>query len=490
MGDGRVQCLAGAAVWWMWGCGEEPTRDPGPGPDPAAHSGAHSAPGGHTGPPAVHTGSAAPTDVVLVVLDDVGTDEFAAYGVHPDQPKLPVLESLASGGLVFEHAYGAPTCSPARAALYTGRHGRRSGMGRWILPSEEQYTLPVQATLATVLAAASPPWTTAFVGKWHLVSYDRPSPWTHPAELGFVDFRGPLANVGEPVDPGNGRNYFRWELATSEGLSSVSTYATTGQVDDALEALASMPSPSLLVLSLTAAHVPLHLPPPELLSTPVDDTSPDWALQRAAAEALDHELGRLLDTMDAARRERTTFVVVGDNGTDRDFIRPPFSTARHKGTLYDGGVRVPLVVSGPLATPGRTEALVHVVDVLPTLAELAGAPLPAGPLDGASFAATLADPGSTGPREYVYSELFAPNGPGPWTQDESMVRNRDHKFVRDAITGAESLFHYVPGALDEGPDLLLTGQATALDLAAADELRGVLAAHLDALAAGVPVPLR
>jgi arylsulfatase B len=475
-------------MWWMWGCGEEPKVDGRGRSDPAVHSGGP-ATGGHTGRSGVHSGTSASTDVVLVVLDDVGTDEFAAYGVHPDQPKLPVLESLAAEGLVFDHAYGAPTCSPARAALYTGRHGRRSGMGRWILPSEERYTLPPQPTLATVLAAASPPWATAFVGKWHLVSYDRQSPWSHPGELGFVDFRGPLGNVGEPVDPGNGRNYFRWERATVDGLSSVSTYATTGQVDDALEVLASMPSPSLLVLSLNAAHVPLHVPPAELVSTPVDETSPDWALQRAAAEAADHELGRLLGAMDPERRERTTFVVVGDNGTDRDFIRPPFSTARHKGTLFDGGVRVPLVVSGPLATPGRTEALVHVVDVLPTLAELSGAPLPEGPLDGASFAATLADPGSAGPREYVYSELFAPNGPGPWTQDESMVRDRHHKLVRDAITGTESLYRYVPGALDEGPDLLVAG-ATAADLAAADVLRGVLAAHLDALAAGVPVPLR
>jgi arylsulfatase A-like enzyme len=208
-------------------------------------------------------------------------------------------------------------------------------------------------------------------------------------------------------------------------------------------------------------------------------------LQRAVVEAADTELGRLLASAPPEILADTTVILMGDNGTKREAVEPPYDPLRSKRTVFEGGVRVPLVVAGPhvAARGSRSAALVEIVDLFVTVAELAGVPLVdvagggsgfplAGsevrPVDGRSLLPYLADPAAPSERDLVFVEMFEPNGSPPYTLDHTAVRDATHKLVRE--DGVETLYELVPGALDEGPDLLADG-VSAEEQAILDALR-------------------
>jgi arylsulfatase A-like enzyme len=195
-------------------------------------------------------------------------------------------------------------------------------------------------------------------------------------------------------------------------------YATTALVDDALEWIDQQPtqSPWLVMLAFNAPHTPFHAPPAALRPTFSDadlDADSDGECDqnrdcfRAAIEALDTELGRFLDTATEFDGGRPTVVVVlGDNGSPGQVVQPPFTREHSKDSLYEGGVHVPLIISGPtsiIAGRGATDGLAHAaVDVFATLIELAGLSVPDG-VDGVSLLPMLADPSSS-VRETLYTD--------------------------------------------------------------------------------------
>jgi arylsulfatase A-like enzyme len=251
-----------------------------------------------------------------------------------------------------------------------------------------------------------------------------------------------------------------------------------------------MPEPWFLYLPLTAAHTPWTPPPSDLLPEPLPDRPTDIESFHAVLQAADRELGRFLDELGPGLLERTTVIVMGDNGTPSLAVDERYDPERQKHTVYEGGVHVPLIVTGPhVATPGRTtDALVHLTDIFPTVAEIAGVPL-LGPdgallvdaadgerrLDGRSWLSILEDPDREG-ADFVYTEAFLPNGTGTRLQlDRRMVRDDRFKLVR--IDLAEFLFDLEHGGVDpDGEDLLLAPLSR--EARAAHER---LSAQLDAL---------
>ncbi len=401
------------------------------------------------------------TNVLVVVLDDWGVDMFAPAGVHPDAPALPVLEGLANEGVYFAHAYAAPTCSPTRSQILTGRYSFRTGIGE---PIAQWQSVPALAfdevTLAEVLESAAPrPVATSAIGKWHLGSL-AVGDADHPNLQGFDWFEGTLGNLFF------GQRYDDYTKVTN-GVSQTSTvYATTEQVDDALERIAAMPQPWLMCLAFNAPHQPFHAPPASLHSYALsgDPNATPNAHYKAAMEALDTELGRLLDSMPAAVRANTTILVIGDNGTPNEAVTPPAVDGQNKGSLFEGGVRVPLIVAGKhVAQPGRTsDALVHSVDLFATVAELFDTDFRAGvgdarPIDSVSFAELLRDPSAPPTRADLFHERFSPNGPGPYVGRGWMLRNERWKLIRRE--GQADMFYDMQGLDLEGP---------ALDLGALD----------------------
>jgi arylsulfatase B len=412
-----------------------------------------------------------PENVLLVLLDDIGVDKVGAYG-DPRAPRTPVLDRLAAEGMLFRSAYASPLCSPTRANVMTGRHARRTGVGNLVSFREDLPLSPDEIGLGELLAYSPWAWETSAVGKWHLGSMLEGDLLHHPASMGFDWYAGSLENLTVSFS-GEGHHYQLWEKDTNGSLSLSQRYATLETTDDALVRARTMAEPWLLYVAYNASHLPFHWPPADLHTY---DEEPDYEeassfLRQHAAmtEAVDRELGRLLSGLDPEVRQRTTVIVMADNGSEREVILPSHNVQRHKGTAYEGGVHVPLIVAGPrVAEPGsESRALVHAVDLFATVAEIAGVPLEGegaplflGPVDGVSLLPLLADPASLGERPYVISEKFRPNGPGPEGSSTRMIRDRGWKLIREVKDGevSDELFRMVPDAWDEGPELLADGE--------------------------------
>ena len=240
-----------------------------------------------------------------------------------------------------------------------------------------------------------------------------------------------------------------------------------------------MPEPWFLYLAFNAAHQPFHAPPSPLHGYTLSGAPNDTPSEHVAAtvQAMDTEIGRLLAAIDPAVLDNTTIIFLGDNGSDSAGTVPPWPDAG-KGSLYEGGVRVPLIVAGrEVSAPGREEhAFVHLVDVFSTVAELfdvdlASAMPDARPIDGRSFARFLRAPGAAPTHATVYAESFAPNGPGPYTASRRMLRDDRWKVIEHLIGPDE--FYDLQGLAFEGVDLFPAG-LTAEQQSAYDSLKAEL----------------
>lgn len=405
---------------------------------------------------------------LIFVADDVGTDKIGAYREAETAPVTPHIDALANRGVLFRNAYTYPVCSASRSALLTGRYGRRTGMGGVIELKQSHYELPLdEITIPEALnlggKAVGKSWEAVAIGKWHLSGFDTESSFLHPLLQGFAHHRGTIGNlINTSRDYGTRGNYYHYERAVDGVPSWSTTYATTQSADDAIEALSTMTSPWFLWVAFNAAHEPFDPPPPGLARTDTIAEDPDSRREIAIIEAMDHEIGRIIASMEPEDTAVTTIIFIGDNGTPKEAILPPFEPSHGKATLFEGGTNVPLIVAGPpVKRPGRESvALVSAVDLFPTLLALAEIPLPAGlVLDGTSFLPLLVDPTAPGARQFVFTERFSPIGPGPYEMDQSAVRDERYKLVRNKNN--KLFFYDLAGRFDDGPGLppqALTGE--------------------------------
>lgn len=441
---------------------------------------------GTVAPPTGETGSAPTwTNVLVLLTDDQGVDKVAVYGEHPQPPRTPRMDALAAEGVLFRNAYATPICSPSRAALLTGRMGRRTGFGA-VVQVHQGKELPLgEVTLPEHLAAADPPYANAGIGKWHIGAYNADNDVNHPNLSGFDRFSGTMGNLYDEGDPdGLDHGYYHWDHLVDGVVTKDDRYATTVQVDDALEAMGTLPEPWLVYVAFSAPHKPLDPPPPEL-GTYGDLTGErdEKVLYDAVVEALDTEIGRLLDSMDEQVRERTAIFLLSDNGTPDHAVRAPWDPRRGKDTPYEGGSNVPLVVVGPqVLSPGtETDALVHVVDVSATIAALAGAPDDGVERDGIPLLPLLADPAAVWARDVVHTEKFGPTGPPPYASDWRI--SRDDRFKLIDIEGKGTELFDLEGRVDDGPAI----EFGTLSAAEQAEVEALEQAH-EAFWAAIPPP--
>jgi arylsulfatase A-like enzyme len=399
-------------------------------------------------------------NMIVVIGDDLGVDLLSCYGEGTLPACTPTIDSLAQRGMLFRNAWTSPLCSPTRAQLVTGRSSFRTGVGanagRW----QDSHGLPTsEVTLPEVLAGYDSAW----VGKWHLAHPTAPGEGaTHPNNSGFGYFAGSLLNLNNgPI--GQTWDYFNW-LKTVNGVETVSTtYATTDTADEAIYAAATMQEPWLLVVSFNAPHVPLQEPPANLVTCNPGTGDPDVDLKRKALEAMDRELARVLGSVDP---DAYVFFI-GDNGTEREAILPPFDRDHGKGTLYEGGINVPLIVAGPGVAHGECTALVSSTDLFATLAEIGRAPHAAE--DSVSLVPYLR--GYMTPRRAtVYAERFAPNGDEQYVTRTRAIRNERFKLIESTECPDE----FYDLLLDPFEQNNLYGHMTPLQLRAYDALRALL----------------
>ena len=407
--------------------GDAGVRDAAPAdatPPPDAAPGDAGVDGG--GDAAVDAGPAIPPNILLVIGDDMGTDSNVCYTVAADPGRAPRLAALCAGGVTFDNAWAAPSCSPTRATILTGRHGFRTNVGFAGHPLP-----PGERALPQALTDGNPAYAVGAVGKWHLGGPLNGGA-NHPNLVGFPTYMGNLQ--------GAVANYSNWTRTVNGVSAPESRYATTATVDDASGWINAQTTPWFMWLAFNSAHSPFHTPPaglhtyPEIIGVP--PPSRPYTHYHAMLEAMDMELGRMLDGLDPAVRARTWIIFVGDNGTPPEVAQPEIPTGHAKGTLYQGGTHVPLTISGPgVVSPGRrVAALVSTVDIFKTILELASVdpalalPVGSATVDSVSMVPYLKNPSQAPLRSWIMTEQFG-NTAG-FGRTGKAIRDASYKLIR------------------------------------------------------------
>ena len=333
-------------------------------------------------------GQAQTPNILLVIADDLGTDALNGYTDQTLKPITPTLDSIRNEGITFTNAWAAPVCTPTRASIMSGKHGSKTD----VLGVPGNLGLEHTSLLSTLNAQSPKNYTNAVVGKWHI---SQPQDPLHPSQHGAEYYMGFLA--GFPAD------YNEWEKTQDGTRETVNNYVTSTITNSAITWVDRQDSPWLLWVAHAAPHTPFHVPPSEMYSI----RNPTTNLQKfiAMIESVDYEIARLLASMSEAERENTVVIFMGDNGTSGTVIRD-YPREHSKGTLYEGGIRVPFIISGKVVTRKNEvePALINVLDLHATILELTGESLNGGVHNSLSFKHLL--DGSIGTnRDYNYMEL-------------------------------------------------------------------------------------
>jgi len=367
--------------------------------------------------------AAPPPNIVILLADDLGWTDLACYG--SDLHQTPNLDALAAKGLRFTNAYAAaPICSPTRAALLTGKSPVRLGMTTWheasvegpdqdahLISPPSQPNLPrTERTLAEHLKEVG--YQTFHVGKWHLGNAEY-----YPETQGFdVNIGGTL--WGAPATyfwPYRGES--SQELRYVPGLAGGQTneYLTNRLTDEAVRLLENVgDQPFFLNMWFHAVHTPIEAEEDSVVyyKEKLDrhpskhHRNPTYA---AMVDNLDQNVGRILNKLEKMGVAQNTIIIfTSDNGgvahanakwgtiTDNAPLRSG------KGSLYEGGLRFPLIIRSPQITKPGTDchATVTTQDFFPTICELLNLSAPAG--DGTSLAPLLRDPHTSWSRDTLY----------------------------------------------------------------------------------------
>jgi arylsulfatase A-like enzyme len=314
-------------------------------------------------------------------------------------------------------------CSPTRATILTGKYGIRTGV---LWPGDE-ISLAETSLQSFINTNVPNTYNHAVIGKWHLAGRDQAKPGyiDNPNLMGIDYFAGLIGGgVGD---------YFSWPLVENGQSSDSQDYTTTAFVDLTIDWIAGQQGPWFAWLAFNAPHTPFHLPPLGLHDR--DTLSADQAAidadprpyYLAMIEAMDREIGRLLASFSAETRANTVIIYIGDNGTPRQVIQGHVP-GHGKGSVYEGGVAVPLIVSGRgvTRTGERESALVSSVDLFATIAALAGTGTEEFN-DSKSFAELLSN-ATTGLREYAYTEIK--RDMDPFFRDDWAIRNDRYKLIQ------------------------------------------------------------
>ena len=347
----------------------------------------------------------APPNILLILLDDLGWTDLHCQG--NERLSTPNIDRLASEGMRFTDAYAAaPVCSPTRAAILTGQAPARlritnhiSGRdfvpdGATLLPAEMRRHLPLEhETIAEHLRAAG--YATGFFGKWHVAGVPgrqgKGQLEFYPEQQGFDVNVGGCAAGGPPT-------YFDPYRIHNLPPRREGEYLPDRLADETIAFMrAHRDRPFFAALWNYTVHWPMEAPQ-ELIAKYEKRLGPGLKDARYGAmiEAMDAALGRILAEIDALRlRERTLVIFTSDNGALLSVadLRP---LRLGKGYLYEGGIRVPLIVRWPgVVRPGSVcSTPVVSTDLFPTMLAAAGrAPAKNTPQDGESMVPLLRETG-------------------------------------------------------------------------------------------------
>jgi len=478
-----------------------------------------------------------PPDIIFVILDDAGIDQFTVFGNGGiDPPLVPNINTIADEGLKFTNAWATPECSPSRSAFFTGRWGLRTGVTTALIPKmlPQAQVSPYEVTLPRLLRTAG--YHSAMMGKYHLGSAN-PSGNCSPATRGFDYFQGNmeagppaidtqagsdsvpdgtydcgfvrregdqnLAEIGacyfsdqscqssvigkaclqqgglliarqacqpevpEQLDFDRTNGYYVWPntpnqgslpapmdcasrgsgcanltcpISSSEEPQLQREYMSDTQTRDAITWWQQQAGPKMLTVSYNSIHTPYQQPPgdggqeePDTAQCQGDDLQrfPDtFTLINSMFKSVDQLIADLLAGLSVASLDanglvdelyldemNTMLVIIGDNGSFAPSVRLPYDPLRSKGSVFQTGVLVPLIIAGPLVRGERgreVSDMVNGADLYQLFAQFAGIDPavvvpPAHRLDSVDMMPYLKDAEAPTVRQYNYTEVSGDN---------------------------------------------------------------------------------
>lgn len=393
-----------------------------------------------------------PPNIVFILADDLGWTDTGTYGSQ--YYETPHIDRLAGQGLKFTRFHACQNCQPTRAALMTGQYGPRTGIytvgsidrfawwTRPLRPADNVTALPLdKVTVAQALKQAG--YATGMFGKWHLGEQGG----HHPARRGFDEA---IVSMGKHFEFGTNP---KTEHPAGQYLADFLTDRALDFVRRHREV------PFFLYLPHFAVHSPHHAKP-EWVARFKDKAGvgghrdPTYA---AMIASVDESVGRVMGTLDElGLAERTVLVFSSDNGGVGGYVREGIKQAGDitdnaplrsgKGSLYEGGTRVPLVVRWPgVVRPGTVcdVPTIH-VDLFPTFLEVAGATTPAQPLDGESLVRLFRDPAAGLKREAIFQHFpgYLGAAANRWrTTPVGVIQKGDWKLMEFFEDGRLELYH-------------------------------------------------
>lgn len=367
-------------------------------------------------------------NIVIILADDLGNGDI---GYRGSKIKTPYIDALAKGGARLESYYGLPVCTPARAALMTGRYPMRHGLQTLVIFPSHKYGLPTdEKTLPQALKDVG--YSTYMVGKWHLGHADTKY-W--PNQRGFDHFYGNIVGEVDYFTKDRG-GVIDWQrngtFLKEEG------YYTKQIGDEAVSLIEKhdQSKPMFLYFASLAPHAPYQAPKEDVDA--YKDVFPDKEHREYAAmiTGLDTQVGRVVAALEKkGMRENTLILFTSDNGGATSALfatgarspdereasggvalgqKPPASNSPFsggKGSLKEGGVRLPAIVNWPARIkPAVVNEPLHHIDVMPTLLALAGGKGdPARPFDGKDATATILE-GKPSPHDDILINVEAFRG--------------------------------------------------------------------------------
>ena len=375
-------------------------------------------------------------NILLIIADDLGKDATSGFAEGSIKPNTPNIDKIKNEGLTFNNLWVNPTCSPTRASIITGKYGYRTGV-KW---AGDGLNTSEQILHHFIKEETNEAYSTALIGKWHLSGENTN---VNPESFG-IDYYAGLIRGGV-------QSYYQWQL-TENGEGRLQTeYTTEVFTDLSIDWINEQSKPWFLWLAYNAPHTPFHVPPGEMHT---QGDLPDYTEEldpmpyyMAAIEAMDYQVGRLLSAIPEDELDNTIILFLGDNGTPTQVAQGPYASNMVKGTLHQGGINVPMFISGTgVSRTGEDNNLICSTDIFCTIAELAGINI-SGRHDSKSFKALLSQESSH--RAFQYSEKN--NG----TDDSWAISNGAYKLIIDA-NGSEEMYDLVNDPYEQN-ELLAAG---------------------------------
>lgn len=401
---------------------------------------------------AAETKASAPPNIIFILADDLGYTDVGCYGSKFYE--TPNIDRLAAQGMRLTSFHSAPNCQPTRAALLTGQYGPRTGVftvgnidrfpwwQRSLRPVENVASLPLdKTTIAQALKKAG--YATGMFGKWHLGEQGD----HHPSKRGFDEA---IVSMGQHFE-------FRTNPQTEYTKGQYLADFLSNRAVDFIQRHKN--KPFFLYLPHFGVHAP-HQAKPELVARFKDKATVGGhnnATYAAMIASVDESVGRVMRALDDLNLAGNTIVIFStDNGGVGGYVREGVKKAGDitdnaplrsgKGSLYEGGTRVPFIVRWPGTTKAGTTSdvpAIH-VDLFPTLLEIARGEPPQQTLDGESLVKLFRDPSSKLKRDAIYQHFpgYLGAGGNSWrTTPVGTILSGDWKLMEFFEDGRLELYN-------------------------------------------------